>query len=59
MDKAKFIEILSEYKNEFHTRWNDEMYKWELIQQFQNNWNINAENFHDMLNDISFCKNSS
>ena len=42
MDKAKFIEILSEYKNEFHTRWNDEMYKWELIQQFQNNWNINA-----------------
>lgn len=49
MDKAKFIEILSEYKNEFHTRWNDEMYKWELIQQFQNNWNINAENFHDML----------
>lgn len=49
MDKAKFIEILSEYKNEFHARWNYEMYKWELIQQFQNNWNINAENFHDML----------
>ena len=49
MDKAKFTEILSEYKNEFQTRWNDEKYKWELIKQFQSNWNIDAENFHDML----------
>ena len=49
MDKNKFAEVLSEYKNEFSTRWKDEMYKWELIKQFQDNWNIDAENFHEML----------
>ena len=49
MDKTKFSEILSEYKKEFPTRWNDEMYKWELIKQFQDNWNVDAEDFHGML----------
>ena len=49
MDKTKFTEILSEYKRDFPQRWQDEMYKWQNIKQFQENWNANAENFHDML----------
>lgn len=30
-------------------RWNDEKYKWEAIKHFQENWDINASDFADML----------
>jgi 5-methylcytosine-specific restriction protein B len=33
----------------FPEHWKDEMYKWEAIQHFQKNWNINANNFADMF----------
>ena len=49
MDKDKFIEILSEYKNKFDIRWPEEKYKWQNIKQFQDNWDIDAENFVEML----------
>ena len=30
-------------------RWNDEKYKWEAIKHFQENWDINAPDFANML----------
>ena len=49
MDLNKLQEIFENYKNNFNNRWEDEKYKWENIKQFQDNWNIDAENFVEML----------
>lgn len=50
INKEKLYEILSMYKNEFKERiWKDERYKWEAVQHFQDNWDINANDFSEML----------
>lgn len=49
MDFSKLAEIIKTYTNKFETRWEDEKYKWQNIKQFQDNWDIDAENFADML----------
>ena len=40
--------MLNAYRNNLDTYLPNEVYKWEAVKQFQNNWNINAINFHDM-----------
>ncbi len=50
MDFSKLDEIVISYKEDFPNNIKDEIYKWEAIKIFQDNWNINAENFSDMLN---------
>ena len=40
--------ILNAYKNNMETYLPEEVYKWEAVKQFQNNWNINADNFYEM-----------
>ena len=45
----KLNPILDAYKKNFHKHWKDEDYKWEAIKHFQDNWNIEAENFGDMF----------
>lgn len=45
----KLANALAEYKNAFPERWEDENYKWFAIKQFQDNWDINAENFGEMF----------
>ena len=45
----KLQPVLDGYKTYFPTHWNDEKYKWEAIKHFQDNWNIDAENFGDMF----------
>ena len=45
----KFKTVLNGYKTYFPTHWNDEKYKWEAIKHFQDNWDIDAENFGDMF----------
>lgn len=48
-EKNPVVEIIKQYKDDFVNRDKEERYKWEAIQCFQNNWNIDAENFAEML----------
>lgn len=49
-DLIKFSEALDSYKENFISdQWKNEKYKWEAIKHFQDNWDINAENFSEML----------
>ena len=42
-------EVLARYKSDFAKYWEDEKYKWIAVQHFQENWNIEAEDFAAML----------
>lgn len=49
-DQAHLKEILVQYKKDFIPKhWHDEKYKWEAVKCFQDNWDINALDFADML----------
>lgn len=51
-----FQKALEEYKKEFDGYgWKKERYKWVAIQHFQDNWDINAKDFHKML-EVSLSK---
>ena len=43
------LESIAAYKEAFEDRWTNEKFKWEAIKCFQDNWDINAENFHEMF----------
>ena len=47
LDKLK--PVLEGYKEYFPQKWNVEKYKWEAVKQFQDNWNIDADNFGEMF----------
>ena len=49
IDNEKFNYMLSRYKSSFHIYWKDEAYKWEAIKWFQDNWNIEADDFAGMF----------
>ncbi|MCD8009151.1 MAG: hypothetical protein LUF68_09545 [Clostridiales bacterium] len=43
-------EALVKYKRDFVSmQWKNERYKWEAIQTFRDNWDVNAPDFEDML----------
>ncbi len=45
-----FRDALAAYKRDFAAfHWKDERYKWEAVQCFQDNWDIQAEDFPGML----------
>ena len=45
-DIARLQEILVQYKKDFSDYvWSNERYKWVAVQNFQDNWDVNAENF--------------
>lgn len=49
-DKSYLKDILKKYKQEFVSiHWENEKYKWEAVKYFQDNWNIEASDFADML----------
>lgn len=49
-DIFRLKEVLVQYKKDFLPKhWNDEKYKWEAVKCFQDNWNVKAEDFADML----------
>ena len=49
-DRARLQDVLAAYKQGFAPQWwNDEKYKWEAIQCFQENWDVNAPDFAGML----------
>ena len=45
----KLKPVLDGYKAYFPIHWSDEKYKWVAIKHFQDNWDIDAENFGDMF----------
>ena len=49
-DKARLQEAVALYKRDFEGKqWPNEKYKWEAVKCFQDNWDINASDFADML----------
>ena len=49
-DKFRLKAALVEYKKRFvQTQWPDEKYKWEAVQCFQVNWDVNSDDFAGML----------
>jgi hypothetical protein len=49
MDSQKVRDIINRYKANFEHIHNQEIYKWQAVKQFQDTWNIEAENFPEML----------
>lgn len=49
-DKSKLADALVAYKQDFvQEQWKKEKYKWEAVKWFQDNWNVNAADFANML----------
>lgn len=49
-DKFRLKEALVKYKEDFVSfQWGNEKYKWEAVKCFQDNWDVNADDFADML----------
>ena len=49
IDQTKLQELIGKYKADFDTNIPNELYKWKAVKCFQDNWDINAENFAEML----------
>lgn len=50
INQLKLKEVLIDYKKSFVAeQWKDEKYKWEAVKWFQDNWDINAFDFPEML----------
>ena len=50
INKTQFNEIIEEYKKNFDSEhWAKESYKWEMVKHFQDNWDVNADDFAYML----------
>lgn len=50
-NKEKLEILLDDYKKHFMERWENEKFKWEAVKRFQDNWNIEAEDFSKMFLD--------
>ncbi len=49
-DKFHLKDVLVKYKQDFiPTQWGNEKYKWEAVKCFQDNWDVNAADFADMI----------
>lgn len=45
-NKIRLKQVLAEYKKVFvQQQWPNEKYKWESVQCFQENWDINSADF--------------
>ena len=50
-DKLRLEDALARYKRELAgAHWDAEKYKWEAVKWFQDNWDVDAPDFADMLN---------
>ncbi len=47
--KVKIQEVIEAYKNDFERINQEEIYKWEAIKCFQDHWDIEADDFTEML----------
>ena len=49
-NKSILEKVLVQYKQDFVlTQWKNENYKWKAVKQFQDNWDVNASDFSEML----------
>ncbi len=59
INQARLREALVEYKKNFVAhQWGEEKYKWEAVKHFQDNWDVNADDFAGML-ERSLAKTSN
>ena len=49
MKLEKLRRLITEYKKEFPRIYRDEIYKWQAVKTFQDNWDVSAIDFHAML----------
>ena len=50
-DQFRLKDVLVAYKQNFVAKqWGEEKYKWEAVKWFQDNWDVNAPDFAEMLN---------
>ena len=58
MNLQKVRNIIRLYKHYFKEIHKDEIYKWRAVKQFQDNWDLHASNFSEMLDvSMSLTKN--
>jgi hypothetical protein len=58
MHIQKVKEIIESYKKNFQAISKQEIYKWRAVKRFQDNWNIAARDFVEMLeNSLSLSRN--
>ena len=49
-NQYRLKEVLAEYKQNFVSKqWGEEKYKWEAVKWFQDNWDVKAPDFAEML----------
>ena len=49
-EQFRLTEVLVQYKQNFVSKlWGEEKYKWEAVKWFQDNWDVNAPDFAEML----------
>lgn len=49
-NKSILEKVLAQYKQDFVlTQWKNENYKWKAVKQFQDNWDVSASDFSEML----------
>ncbi len=48
-----FSKLIEKYLKELPTFWEDEKYKWEAVKQFQEHWDIDAEDFSSMFTEAT------
>ena len=49
MNQKALENIISFYKENYSQIEKHELYKWKAVQTFQDNWNIDEEDFYEML----------
>ena len=49
IDKEILCEAIELYKKQFSKWWIDEKFKWQAVKYFKENWNVDADNFSEMI----------
>ena len=49
MNSKKLNQLIDEYESKFAERWENESFKWKAIKCFQDNWDVDAPNFDEMI----------
>lgn len=50
-NRFRLKDVLVQYQQDFISKqWGEEKYKWEAVKWFQDNWDVNAPDFAEMLN---------
>lgn len=52
LDEAKLEKLITAYTADLPQYWDEEKYKWEAVQYFQDHWDIDAPDFAAMLTDV-------